>query len=301
LNELKQVYELACISVGGAESLEKQPTVVVYLELISPLKMDRSSTERLLFCAEKNLPILYAAGANCGSSAPITPEGGVVQGSAECLAGLVLAALKNETIQLVYGANTSAIDLHSTIVCYGDPTWFRTVAMYSDMGRFYKLPSWGTAGSSDSFRIDAQAAMEAYEGISLVFMSGTTMAHDVGYLGHGELYDARMLILTDMMIGRMRHLLKRADLSEDALAVKVIDEVSRSDGVYLAHPHTLEKFREALWLPPKYFNRKHMSAPPETELNELLSAEVDEALAKEHPPGLKKEIRQQINNYVKAL
>ena len=51
--------------------------------------------------------------------------------------------------------------MRSTIVSYGDPVWFKTTAMYADLGKFYGLPSWGTAGSSDSFEVDAQAALEA--------------------------------------------------------------------------------------------------------------------------------------------
>ena len=127
--------------------------------------MDYSGTQRLLYCAENEIPFMYAAGANCGTGAPITPEGGVVQGTAESLAGLILAMLKNEAARFVYGANTSSVDMKSMLVCYGAPEWYKTVAMYADMGKYYKLPSWGTAGCSDAFFVDAQAAMEAYEGI----------------------------------------------------------------------------------------------------------------------------------------
>jgi trimethylamine--corrinoid protein Co-methyltransferase len=298
MEDLRQIYDVACIIAGGEETCAEKPFFLVYLEPISPLIMDRPGVDRLLFCAERGCPILYAAGANCGTGAPITPEGGVVQGGAESLAGLVLAALKNEKIPFVYGANTSAMDMKSMIVCYGDPTWFRTVAMYADMGRFYGLPSWGTAGSSDSFDVDAQAAMEAYEGISLAFMAGTTLAHDVGYLAHGEIYDARMLVLTDMIIGRVRHLMKPADLSEDALAVKVIDEVARSGELYLTHPHTLNKYRESLWLPPEYFNRKHIAQLEIEPLPDLMKEEVQNILSDHEPRPLSGDKLEQIDRYL---
>jgi trimethylamine--corrinoid protein Co-methyltransferase len=173
LDDLMHMHEIGAIITGGKDKLKKKPFFIAYLDPISPLIMDRVSTDKLLYCAEHGIPILYAAGANCGSSAPVTPEGAVVQGSAECLAGLTLAILKNEQIQFIYGANTSAMDMASTIVSYGDPTWFKTSAMYSDMGMYYRLPSWGTAGSSDSFSINAQAAMEAYEGILSVLLTET--------------------------------------------------------------------------------------------------------------------------------
>jgi trimethylamine--corrinoid protein Co-methyltransferase len=301
LKDLQQIHEIASIVRGDRHELKQRPFFIAYLEPLSPLIMDKAGCERLLFCADNGIPMLYAAGANCGSGAPITPEGGVVQGGAESLAGLVLATLKSDQVQFIYGANTSAMDMKSTIVSYGDPTWFKTTAMYADLGRFYKLPSWGTAGSSDSFSIDAQAAMEAYEGISLALMSGTTLAHDVGYLAHGELYDARMMVLTDMMIGRVMQILKPVDLSEDALAVDVINEVARSGGLYLTHPHTQKKFREALWLPPKYINRKHFTLEKEDDLSDLLSDEVERILSGHTPKELPQITINEIDRYLESI
>ncbi|MFO8057550.1 MAG: trimethylamine methyltransferase family protein [bacterium] len=301
LEDMKHIHNIAAIVAGSKKKLLKKPFYIAHLDPISPLIMDDNSVSKLLFAAENNIPVLYAAAANCGGSAPITPLGGVVQGSAESLAGLVLATLKNEHVQFIYGSNTSSMDMKSTIVCYGDPTWFRTTAMYADMGRFYNLPSWGTAGSSDSFQVDAQAAMEAYEGISLGLMAGTTMAHDVGLLAHGELYDPRMLILTDMMIGRARQILRPADLSEDALAIHVIDEVARSGDVFLAHPHTAKKFREALWLPPRYINRKHISYDQEQPIEDMLFQEVVSTLESHQPSLLSTEKEKKVNQYLDSI
>ncbi len=118
--------------------------------------------------------------------------------------------------------------------------------------------------------------MEAYEGISLAYMARTTLAHDVGFMAHGELYDARMLVLTDMMIDQIGHILKEPDLSSESLGVDGIDEVSRSGDMYLAHFHTASRFREALWLPPKYINRKHFNLDRFHDINELLTAEINE-------------------------
>jgi trimethylamine--corrinoid protein Co-methyltransferase len=301
LEDIKHIHNIASIVAGGKEQLRKKPFFIAYLDPISPLIMDRANTDMLLYCAENDIPILYAAGANCGSGAPITPEGGVVQGSAECLAGLTLALLKNGNIQFIYGANTSAMDMRSTIVSYGDPIWFKTTAMYSDMGLYYNLPSWGAAGSSDSFSIDAQAAMEAYEGISLILMSSSTLVHDVGFLAHGELYDARMLILTDMMIERATHMLKHADLSENALAVDVINEVARNGDLYLAHPHTAENFRHVLWIPPDYINRRRITEARHGELPELLTEKVNNILNTHEPKELPQNKINEITDYISNI
>ena len=302
LEDLKQIHQIALIAAGGRATLRKKPFFLAYLDPISPLKLDRPVTERLLYCAENDIPIIFAAGANCGSGAPITPEGGVVQGGAESLAGLVLSLLKNENTRFIYGANTSVMDMATSIVSYGAPEWFRTVAMYADMGRFYELPSWGTAGCSDSFSIDAQAAMEAYEGILMALQSRTTLAHDVGFLAHGVLYDARMLILTDEMINRARHLLKPVDLSGESLATETIDEVARKNELYLAHTHTAEVFRDVLWLAPSYINRQSsVETLKAEELTSLLSDRVNGILSTHEPTKLSKKKTAAIDEYLASL
>ena len=302
LDDMQRIHKIASITADGEDQLKEKPFFLAYLEPISPLKMDKSCTDKLLYCAENGIPVLFAAGANCGSGAPITPEGGVVQGGAESLAGLVLVLLKNENAQFVYGANTSALDMRSMIVCYGAPEWFKTVAMYADMGKYYNLPTWGTAGCSDSFFIDAQAAMEAYEGILFALQSGSTLCHDVGFLGHGELYDARMLILTDLMIKRAKHVLKPPDISKNALAVNIIDEVARRDELYLAHPHTAEHFREALWIPPSYIERRNIANRENArELPDLLREEVATILSDHKPKKLSSTKIKQIEQYISSL
>ena len=302
LDDVKQIHHIASLVAGGEDRLREKPFFIVYVEPISPLKMDRSSTDRLLYCAEHGLPFVYASGANCGSGAPVTPVGGLVQGSAESLAGLVVARLKNARARFVYGSNTSVLDMMTSIVSYGAPEWFKTVAMYADMGKYYDLPSWGTAGCSDSFSIDAQAALEAYEGILLAAQSGTTLAHDVGYLAHGVLYDARMLVLADEMIKRARFLMKEADLSEKSLAVDVIDEVARKNDLYLAHPHTSEVFRTALWLPPSYINRRNIADYAlGHNLADLLTERVNGLLSTHTPKPLPDHTLNAITAYVDSL
>lgn len=288
LDDLRTIHRIARAAAGGAERLRERPFFLAYLEPISPLRVERSVAERLLYCAEHDIPILFAAGANLGVGAPVTPEGGVVQGAAESLAGLVVAMLKNEGVQFVFGANNSAVDMRSGRVCYGPPEWPRTVAMYADMGRLYGLPSWGTAGSSDAHAVDAQAAWEAGESILMAVQSGSTLVHDVGYLAHGSLYDARMLVLADEMIRRARFVMKGADLSAESLAVNVIDEVSRQSSVYLAHGHTRRRFRQALWIPPLWVNRDEIAVghARRQPLSDLLAEEVRRILEENHPREL---------------
>ena len=288
VEELKRIYEISQLITNGADL----PFWLVYVEPISPLKFDDTCVDRLLYCAEKSIPFAFAAGANCAGGAPVTPEGGVVQGCAESLAGLVLATLHSEKVRFVFGANTSSSDMRTGIVCYGAPEWAKTVAMYADLGRFYKLPTWGTAGCTDSRELDAQAGLEAYESILLALQSGVSLAHDVGYQVHGCQYDSRMLLLCNEMIRRAKQLLKPVELTEDTLALEAIDEVSRGEGIYLTHQHTFNHFKKALWLPPKYFFRGNVNDEGPS-IAKCLGQAVEKLLQKPHK-GLLEQDKSQI-------
>lgn len=265
---LVQTYRIAEMVAGGAEQLRRRPTVVAYLEPLSPLWMSEDGATKLLFAAENEYPMLWAAGANCGATAPITIEGAVNQANAEFLSGMVVATLKNERARIVSGANCSSMDMRSSGVCYGAPEWARTVAMFAGMGEYYGLPSWGFAGGSDAVEPDFQAGMEAYEGILLALQSGSTLVHDMAYLKRGYLYDPRMLVLSQMMVERARKLLRPLQLTDEGLASVVIDDVARRrDGMdnFASHDHTFEHFREALWIPPRYWERgaNHANSLPD--------------------------------------
>ena len=306
LDDIKQIYRISTMVAGGEQELRDRPFFVAYLEPNSPLHADRSGVERLLFCAEHEIPFLYAAGANIGAAAPISLASAVAQGNAESLSGLVLASLKSENVRFILGSNSSSVDMSCGKVLYGAPEWFKTVAMYADMGQFYRLPTWGTGGCSDSHCVDAQAGFEAYEGILLSLQSEPTMVHDVGFLSYGFLYDARMLVLSNEMIRRARHLTAAVDVDHEQESFQALNEVARGTfgyGSFLDHPTTAEGFRKNLWLPPQFIQRKllHSGAQPQRELNDRLTQQVTTILESHQVKSMTEEKLAEIDRYLNSL
>jgi len=294
LNDVKRIHEIAEIVCNG-KFIEK-PFLIIYVEPISPLKLDSGGAERLIYCAKNNIPMLFAAGANLGSGTPITPELGVIQGNAEFLFGYVLTKLINPHAKIISGANTTSMDMRSSIIAYGSPEWPKTVGLYAEMGRYYNMPIWGTAGCSDSLCVDFQAAWEAQESILMALITKATLNHDVGYLGHGEIYDPRMIILTNEMIKRAKHLLKKLDFDKD---ISVIKEVATKDEIYLTHPHTAQNFKEALWIPPKYFQRGSSISNTDYFNRELMKEYLK--LLEYEPKRLPNETLTKIDEYMKKI
>lgn len=299
LADFEHMHALAALAVGGREQLERRPFFLTYVEPLSPLIFDQNCVDKLLFCARNRIPFVFAAGANCGTGAPIYPEGGVVQGGAESLAGLVIAMLVTQDVRFVYGANTSSADMRSGMVCYGAPEWSKTVAMYADMARSYDLPVWGTAGCTDSVALDAQAGWEAARGVLLALQSGSTLVHDMGYMNFGELWDPRMLALAMEVVREARHLLKPADLSAEALSGAVIDEVARGGSLYLGHKATARGFRKSLFI-SKLINRQKLSAGP-LEIGPRVGEQLDKLLGRHKPELLDEQTVARMQAYLQAI
>lgn len=301
LSDLERPYQMAVLVAGSAERFREKPFFITYVEPESPFRFERDIVDRLWFCGDKGIPTMGVTSSNLGGGGPVTMEGGLAQGTAESLAALVLLQLRHPGAGFIFGANTWATDMRSSIVCYGSPECATSTAAYADLGRFYELPSWGGAGCSDSHCLDAQAGEEAFQSILIAYQSGATIAHDVGFLAYGSAYDARFLILTHEMIGRVRASWRRFEFTEENLAVDVIDEVARASirgegpTIYLKHPHTAQHFRKSLYLPPSYIQRDSLDLlHPAEPLLDRLASRVEEILSSEETPLLPAAVAQKL-------
>ncbi|MCZ7543527.1 MAG: trimethylamine methyltransferase family protein [Anaerolineae bacterium] len=146
-----------------------------YAEPISPLLIIEESLQKHIFCAEKGIPGAYIPSPNTGGGGPVTLAGAVALGVAECFVGLIITQLVRPGAPFLFGMNTAALDMRSTIVSYGAPEWSMGMAATADMARFYSLPVWGGAGPSDSKIVDAQFGIEATFSIMSAFLSRTTL------------------------------------------------------------------------------------------------------------------------------
>jgi len=303
LSDLKTPYEMAVLVAGGDAAFREKPFFITYIEPESPFRYEEDIVERIWYCGEKGIPTMGVTSSNLGGGGPVTIEGGLAQGTAESLAALVLLQMKHPGAGFVFGANTWATDMRSSIVCYGSPECATTTAAYADLGRFYELPSWGGAGCTDAHRMDAQAGEEAFQSILIAHQSGASIAHDVGFLAYGSAYDARFLLLTHEMIGRVRRMWSEVAATEEKLALDVIDEVARASvsgegpTIYLKHPHTAREFRDSLYLPPHWIERRSLDlANPKETLDERLAVEVERLLAVDAGPTIEKAVAERLRH-----
>jgi trimethylamine---corrinoid protein Co-methyltransferase len=252
LEDMQLIHEMACQVAGGEEALRRKPFLLNYSEAISPLRFPAQVMDRLIFCAEKEIPVCLPSGSNAGGGAPVTLAGAMAMGIAENLAGLVIHQLTRPGAPFLFAPNVSALDMKSAVVSYGCPEWSLTQAALSDMrDELYGLPIWSFAGASDAKAVDAQAGAEAMFSITTAMLSRCNLIHDVGYLEYGNTSSLEMVTIADELIAMARHFTNGIPVNRDTLALEALERVKAAGakGLFLTDDHTFDHFESALFLP----------------------------------------------------
>lgn len=246
--DLSHIWEISKVIRKGEEELKKKPYWIHYAEPTSPLTHPKNSLDKLLFCAEKEMPVIYSPAPISGSTAPMTIAGHVVQGLSECLFGLVIHQLKNPGTPFLMGMGAAVLDMATSQCSYNAPEYLMAYLTMVEMSKYLDIPNWGYAGTSDAQIPDQQAT---YEAGLLSFMSSTTgsnLNHDVGYLDFGRAGSLEMIVIMNDIIDQIRRIQKGVIIDDDQIALEVISEVAHNSH-FLGHPHTHKHFRTTQWRP----------------------------------------------------
>jgi len=250
--DIAKIYEIACQVVGGEENLRQKPFILHYSEAISPLRFPENVMEKLIFCAEKRIPICLPSGSNAGGGAPVTLAGAMALGIAENLAGLSVHQLASKGAPFLFGPNVSVLDMKSTVVSYGCPEWSLTQAALADIrDEIYGLPIWAFAGASDAKAMDAQAGAEAMFSIINAMLCRANLIHDVGFLEYGSTSALEMVTMADELVSMSRFFVGGIPVNKETLALEVIERVVKGEAgsIFLTDDHTFEHFMQAQFLP----------------------------------------------------
>jgi trimethylamine--corrinoid protein Co-methyltransferase len=250
--DIAKIYEIACKVAGGEKELQGKPFILNYSEAISPLRFPQNVMEKLIFCAQKQIPLCLPSGSNAGGGAPVTLAGAMALGIAENLVGLVVHQLAGKGSPFLFGPNVSALDMKSSVVCYGSPEWSLTQAALADMrDEIYGIPIWAFAGASDSKIMDAQAGAEAMFSIITALLSRANVIHDVGFLEYGSTSSLEMITMANELIAMSRFYVRGIPVNEGTWALEAIERVGRGGpgSIFLMDDHTYDHFMEALFLP----------------------------------------------------
>lgn len=245
---VRDIVKMAEAVVGGGRQLRERPFIAFFFAPTSPLAQDATSVEKLLLTTSEGIPTVYAPAPQGGASAPITLAGELVSTHAENLASLTIAQVSRPGVPIVVGGVIGTMDMRAAQLAYGAPEMQLMLAAYNDIATHYGVPTWGTAGCSDSKAIDQQAAIEATQSVLYSLLSGINLVHDVGYIGSGTVGSLELITMVDEIIGMAKYPMRGIRVEEPTLALDAVDRAS-ANGQFQTSPHTLAHLREQLWAP----------------------------------------------------
>ena len=293
--DCQAIAAMASAAAGGANALRLNPTLLLYSEPTTPLQQTRTATEKLLFMAEQQLPVVHSPAPMMGGTAPMTLAGGLALGNAEVLSSLVIHQLKKPGAPFVFGMGLHHMDMRTSISVYGAPEFQLARVGVAAMGQYYGLPTWGYSGHSDSIAMDEQASADTVFSVMVALLTGTNLCHDIGYLEAGLTTSPELIVFTDEIIEMLRHFLAGAALDAESLALEVIDRVGPG-GTYLTEDHTLAHFRDC-WQ-PTLFDRRRLTdwqAAGAPRLGERLKEKTISLMESHVPAALPQSVKSEID------
>ena len=242
------IHRIAVEEAGGQDAFEKRPTYIHYCEPLSPLISTTDSLNKLIFAAEKRIPLIFTPCPLAGGTAPVTPAGIIIQAAAESWMGLTIAQNIQPGLPFIMGGVLSVMDMSAMILSYGAPELSLMMAGITELAHFAGLPLWQTGGCTDSKTFDEQAITEGSLSVFFSALTGGDLCHDVGYTESAMTGSVFQLAAMDEAIGYARRITRGIEVNEDTLAVDAINRVG-PNGHYLKDEHTMRYYKSEYWLP----------------------------------------------------
>ena len=293
--DMKAMIDMAAAAVGGVNAVRKRPPLILYSEPFSPLTHTEMGIVKCLVCCEHEVPFIYIPSPMLGGTGPVTIAGTLTQANAECLSGLVISQAKHTGAKFIYGGDATALDMQQAVYLYGAPELNILNAALADLAHFYRLPFFCISGATDSKVLDAQAGIECALSLYIATLNGCNLIHDCGYLESGRTSSFESVLMSDEIISMIKYMLRPLEITEETIALKVIDEIGPS-GIYLTHRHTLDNFRKSMWL-PRFFDRANFliwEKQGARDLRQKLNEEARKILAAHPAPELPQSTVQEI-------
>ena len=289
-----------CAILFGKEFMMTHPVVTGNCNGNSPLVWDETMLGAMRAFARYNQPILCSPFVLGGANTPAGVAPSVAQLNAEALSGLAYTQIVQKGTPAIYGHYLSTVSMRSGAPMAGTPEISLMNMMIGQMARYYEVP-WRTSntlGGAKTF--DAQAGYESATTLMAVLMSGANYIwHSAGWNEAGmHCSMAKFVVDAEQcaMGYRMAEGIRWDDFDE---ALKAVGDVGPG-GHYLGHPHTLENFQKAFFMPELFDNNsiEQWQADGSTEITERALTRVRDLLNEYEEPKLDPGTDEALRDYI---
>ena len=293
LNEKQAKWQikLASAVAGDEQKLRKRPIFCSVNCPVSPLLFDEGSSEAMIELARAGIPVVPMSMALCGSTSPATIAGTLALVNAENLAALTILQCSNSGAPMIYCTESTPANMRTGDINYRAPELPLIAAGATQMARLYKLPCHTTSIGMEETPNDWESLIQASRRLALWQLGRGDISTGLGSLEDAKSSSLEQVILDVETWEQAKAYLRRFKVDEETLGFDVISKVGPG-GSFFGLQHTLEHFREEIWL------KKELTVLPSTggSLVERAKEKVKEILSTHVPPRLEEDIRREINH-----
>ena len=293
--------KMASIALGNNKISEK-PIFSEGLCLMCPLLIPDDVAQMLMTTARHGIPLFIEVDPMIGATAPVTVAGTLIMQTATILGGLVLAQLVNRGAPCVYVLASGLMDMRNGNFAGAAPEVTLSYIGATQLAHHYGLPI--VVGSSiDSNTSDVQSGYEKALQFLPLLQAGPDIIHlGIGMLEQMMLVSYAQAIIDNEIINASLRLMKGIEVSEKTMAVGTICEIGHG-GNYLTHSHTLDLFKNELWI-PEISIRERKDAWDERgckTIQQIANAKAKKILENHHPEPLSNSAEKELHALAEEL
>ena len=239
---------LGALVMGGQEAYRQNPVFLCVKCSISPLKIGPDAAEVLWELAQHGLPLGVAPMPLAGGTSPVTPAATILITNTDIMGMIVALYAARCTGKQEHLALTAIMDMQTSTASFSPPNVVQqdaaVVALYS---AFYGIHCDAATDYIDAKFPGYQSGSERALKISTLLSAGVVYP-SVGQLNAGLICSPEQACLDVEAYDWMHHYLRGVKVNEDTLCAELIREQGIG-GHFLDTDHTLEHFRQELFLP----------------------------------------------------
>jgi len=234
--------------LAAPHSLRERPVVSFGYTIVSPLHWSEPGLEMFAQTSGFGAPMMINAEPTAGATSPVTLGGTLMLANAEALSGVVIVQTLEPGRPCVFNLGFAhAMDMREGITRTGAPENGLVGAAGAELAGFHGLPS-ASWMSTESMFADEQAAYEKMTVGLMHALAGVNIIWGVGQLESQRTLCPEMMVIDDEIAAVALRAARGVPVDDDALAYDVVAQMG-AEPDYLAHPHTLARFREEIFLP----------------------------------------------------
>jgi trimethylamine---corrinoid protein Co-methyltransferase len=284
----------------GRDVMETTPVVTGNCNGNSPLVWDETMLSAMRAFCRRNQPVLCSPFVLGGANTPASVAPAVAQLNAEALSALAYTQVVRKGCPAIYGHYLSTVSMKSGAPMAGTPEISLMNFMIGQMARFYNVP-WRTSntlGGAKTF--DAQAGYESAMTMTAVIHAGANYIwHSAGWNEAG-MHCSVAKFVVDAEVCAMGYRMAEGPRWDDFdEALRAVRDVGPG-GHYLGHPHTLENFERAFFMPKLFDNNsvEQWQAEGSVEITKRALSHAKKLLREYEEPKLDPAINEALLDYI---